>query len=113
MSNYPLDPNKQSADIGAINTRGGFVYNDVPFNIPLNTATPTVVPGEGEYCAYLYVGNGGNVLLQMQDGSINPFLGVPSGALVIGKGNMVVGSATLDGTPYMTTASNITWHGGQ
>lgn len=111
MSSNPLDPNKQSADIGFITTRGGVIQLDTPFNVSGGSI--------GEYSSYVTVGTGGDILFQMEDGSINPVFGAPSGARIAIKANMVVSTATIDAgagtTPqtYTTGASGLAWHGGQ
>jgi hypothetical protein len=111
MSSNPLDPNKQSADIGFISTRGGVIQNDTPFNVSAGSI--------GEYSAYVTVGTGGDILFQMEDGSVNPFFGVSSGSKIPVKANMVLSTATIDAgagtTPetYTTSATGLAWHGGQ
>jgi hypothetical protein len=113
MTAQRLDPNKQSADIGAIPTRGGFVYLDEPFNIPVNPDTPELDTTAGEFSTWIYVGNGGDIFAEMEDGSINPFIGVPSGTWIICKARRVLSSCTLDTVIRITTASEMTWKGGQ
>ena len=105
MSANPLDPGKQSADIGFISTRGGLAVLGAPF----------VVPGSsvGEYSSYIVVGVGGDLFLEMEDGTVNPYFGVGSGRFIPVKAKRVLTSATINSIVYPTTATAITWHGGQ
>lgn len=108
----PLDPGKNSKNIGIISSQGGLVILDEPFARPSEVAPYNIE--ESQYSHHIHVGVGGNLLCEMADGTINPFLGLLGGATVLVKAVRVVSSATLnDGVVWNTTADQITWHGGQ
>jgi len=105
IGSLSLDTNKENGQIGLVSTRGGIVTLDEPF----------IVEGQsgGEACTYIHISVGGNLMLEMMDGSINPYLGLLDGDYVVAKAARVLTAATLGGVPYTTTATGITWHGGQ
>lgn len=107
MSSYytadKLPPEERTNRIGVPITRGGII------------SVGTVVTdsnGAPEFFKLLHVGNGGNLLVQGKDGSVIPFLGLLNGDWIPVVGDLVLASATIGGTPYTTTCTNITWHGG-
>ena len=112
QTSYPygtnkIDNNAPSRSIGLTSTQGGLVILDQPFSTPPQS-------DETQLSSYFHIANGGNVLCQMPDGTINPFLGVVNGGFIVCKAEMIVSSAELnDSETYETTATGITWHGGQ
>lgn len=101
-----VTPESPSREMGLCSKQGGLVIYDEPFTVPGGT--------QGQYSTYLHVEIGGNVLCEMPDGTINPFLGVLNGSFIVVNARKVVSEAILnDGNPYESNATGVTWHGGQ
>lgn len=91
-----LSPQERTNRIGAAITRGGIITEDV----------------ETEYFKWLHIGIGGDLIVLGIDGNYIPFYGLLNGDWIPVVGNMVVSAATVDGVAMTTSATNITWHGG-
>lgn len=92
-----ISPQTRTEDIGVVIKSGGIITNDAILT---------------QYFKLLHIGTGGNLLVRGIDGNIIPFFGLLSGDWVPVLGNQVVSAATIDGSPYTTTATDVTWHGG-
>ena len=88
-----VNPAMPSVELGPWIRKGDPIVNDV------------VVP---EFFKMLHVGVGGDVMVQGQDGEVIPFIGILDGTFIPVIGNAVLAS-TAKGN---TTATSITWHGG-
>lgn len=111
MSTQPLDPNKQSADIGLVSTRGGGVVLDTPFSVEGVTGPDGRITSE--YCATVHTGTGGDILFVSEDDTINPYFNTAPSQVLVVKAKAVATAATINGVPRTTTATDMTWHGGQ
>lgn len=98
-----LDPVTPSYDIGLPFKEGGEVSYAVPtgaINLPKT--------------AYLiHVGNGGDLIVEGIDGKPIPFYGLLDGDWIPVVTNKILQNAIINGTSRITTASQITWYGGQ
>jgi len=105
MSSQPLDPNKQSADIGLVSTRGGAVFLDEPFRVEGSPLS--------EFCATFHTGTGGDILFVSEDNTINPYFNTAPSQVLVVKAMKVASTAMINEVPRNTTATDMTWHGGQ
>jgi len=92
-----LPADERTNRIGMAITRGGIITNDVQVS---------------EFFKLLHIGVAGDVIVLGKDGNHIPFRGCLNGDWIFVVGNMCVASATVDGVPLTTSATNITWHGG-
>jgi hypothetical protein len=111
MSAQPLDPNKQSADIGIVSTRGGIVVLDALFTVEGVTGRDGKIISE--FCATFFTGTGGDILFESEDGTVNPYLATAPSQVLVVKAKKVLSTAILNGDTYITNAASMTWHGGQ
>jgi len=93
-----IDPNSVTGTIGVAYTRGGIITLDEDVR---------------EAFKMLHVGIGGNILVYGLDGNILPLLGVSNDTWIPVLGTKVVSAANIDGDPYTTICSQITWNGGK
>lgn len=98
-----LDPLKPSMEIGVI-PKTGLIVKDANFDLR-NTALP--------YFMLIRVGSGGDLFIRDIDGNVIPYLEVLAGQWLIGVGDMVYSTVTIDGNVYTTTCNNIVVYGGQ
>lgn len=92
-----LPPDERTNRIGCVITRGGIITPDVQLT---------------EFFKLLHIGIAGDLVVLGKDGNYIPFYGLLNGDWVPVMGNMVAGSAVIDGVTVTTTADEITWHGG-
>lgn len=100
---HKLDPLKPSMEIGVIPKSGQIVLDN---NIDL-------LDDELNHFMLIRVGSGGNLFIRDIDGNTIPYIGVLDGQWLIGEGDMVLSSATIQGFEYTTTCNNIVVYGGQ
>lgn len=98
-----LDPLKPSMEIGII-PKSGQIILDSNFNL-MDIKVP--------YFMLIRVGSGGNLLVQGIDGNIISYLEVLDGQWLVGEGNMILSTATINTHVYTTTCNNIVVYGGQ
>lgn len=98
-----LDPLKPSMEIGIIPKTGQIIL-DSNFNL-MDIKLP--------YFMLIRVGSGGNLLVQGIDGNVIPYLEVLDGQWLVGEGNMILSTTTINTHTYTTTCNNIVVYGGQ
>jgi hypothetical protein len=93
-------------ELGVFANRGGNVTLDAPFTRDGSTLA--------EYAKYIIVGTTGDLILEDQDGLIVFEPNRPAGYIIPFFCQRVLSSGTFSDIGFkITTATNITWRGGQ
>ena len=98
-----VNPAAPSNEIGLAAKRGGLVSYDA---MTADVQLP-------ETAAYFHVGDGGDLIVEDLEGNPHPIFGLLDGDYFIAPSNKVLYQAIISGVPRTTTATQITWHGGQ
>lgn len=105
-----IGADSRSNDIGLVDCIGGVVVLDQPFK-RANGAN-------GGLSCKIYVGVGlptvitGTIVIEDADGQPIPYIGRPTGDVIVVKGARVLTSAVINGTTYTTDCTGLTWTGG-
>lgn len=103
----PIDPAATMKELGIYASRAGFVTLDQPFTQPGSTFA--------EMAKFIRAGTAGDILLQNKDGVVSYHPNVAAGIMLNFVCKTVISSYDFGGTIGVktTTATEITWLGGQ
>jgi len=106
---YTQDINEaqRSERVGIVAKFSGEITNDVAFFINDDATS------HKQISSYIRVGGAGNIILQNAHGTKTYIPNVQVGELIPGMFIAVLSVATINGNPRTTTATNLTWFGGQ